>query len=65
MDKNRVEGKIKQAEGKAQDIKGDVTGDLGEEAEGKVKQVAGKIQEEYGKAKDELRHEARKTRSEE
>lgn len=60
MDKNIAQGKFKQAEGKAQDIRGDVTGNISDDIEGKAKQVAGKVQEEYGKAKDALKREARK-----
>lgn len=54
-DENVVEGKLKQAEGKAQDALGDVTGNTDDDAAGKSKQVEGKVQEEYGKAKDALR----------
>ncbi len=60
MDKDRIKGKVEQARGKAQDIRGSVTGDVVDNIEGKARQVAGKVQEEYGKAKDTLRHEARK-----
>ncbi len=54
-DENVVEGKLKQAEGKAQDTLGDVTGNTDDDVAGKSKQVEGKVQEEYGKAKDALR----------
>ena len=54
-DENVMEGKLKQAEGKAQDALGDVTGNTDDDVAGKSKQVEGKLQEEYGKAKDALR----------
>lgn len=54
-DENVVEGKLKQAEGKAQDALGDVTGNTDDDVAGKSKQAEGKVQEEYGKAKDALR----------
>jgi len=55
VDENVVAGKLKQAEGKAQDALGDVTGNTNDDVAGKSKQVEGKVQEEYGKAKDALR----------
>ncbi len=47
-----VAGKLKQAEGKAQDALGDVTGNADDDVAGKAKQVEGKVQEGYGKAKE-------------
>ena len=55
--KDQVEGQIKQAEGKAQDIKGDVTTDASDDIAGKAKQVEGKAQELLGDAKKAI-HEA-------
>jgi len=60
MDKNIVKGKVKQAEGRVQDIGGVVSNDLGAQVEGKAKQVAGKVQEEFGKVSDDVRREARR-----
>ena len=54
-DADVVEGKLKQAEGKAQDAAGDVTGNVDDDAAGKAKQVEGKVQEGVGKAKDAVR----------
>jgi len=56
-DKDVVEGKIKQVEGRLQDAVGDLTGDARQDARGKAKQVEGKIQEGYGHLKDEARKE--------
>jgi len=60
MDKDIIKGKMKQVEGRAQDIRGDITGNVANDIEGKAKNLAGKVQEEYGKAKDAVRREARK-----
>ena len=54
-----IEGKLKQAEGKAQDAAGDVTGNTNDDVEGKAKQVEGKAQELFGKAKEAV-HDATK-----
>jgi uncharacterized protein YjbJ (UPF0337 family) len=50
---------MKQVEGKAQDIKGSVTGNIGDNIEGKAKVLAGKAQAAYGKAKDDIRSESK------
>jgi len=50
-----VKGEIKQAEGKAQGVAGDVTDDHSTEAAGKLKQAEGKVQETFGKAKDAVK----------
>ena len=60
MDKNIVDGKVKQVEGRVENIAGAVTNDLGQQIAGKAKEAAGKVQEEFGKAKDEVRREVRK-----
>ena len=49
--KDQVAGQVKQAEGKAQDAKGDVTNDVSDDIAGKAKQVEGKAQELLGDAK--------------
>ena len=43
-------GKVKQIKGKANDIAGAVTGNIGRQIKGKAQQAAGKVQEIYGKA---------------
>jgi len=55
MNDDVAAGKLKQAEGKAQDAVGDITGNAGEDVAGKAKQVEGKVQESFGKAKDAVR----------
>lgn len=54
-----IKGELKQAEGKAQDAVGDVTGNTGDDVAGKVKQAEGKVQELFGKAKEAI-HDATK-----
>lgn len=55
MDSDRIKGKLKQAEGKAQDAIGDLTDDPTDDIKGKAKQVEGKAQEAWGKSKDAAR----------
>jgi uncharacterized protein YjbJ (UPF0337 family) len=55
MDKDRIEGSLKQAKGNAKEVIGKVTGDAKLEAEGKADETAGKIQNAIGGLKDTLR----------
>jgi uncharacterized protein YjbJ (UPF0337 family) len=52
--KDEVKGKLKEAEGKAQDAWGDLTEDPEDDAEGKAKQVEGQFQQATGKVKKAL-----------
>ena len=52
MDRNRIEGKLKQVKGSVKEALGKVTGDRETEAEGVAEQQAGKIQETAGEAAD-------------
>lgn len=52
---NIVKGKLKQAEGKAQDAAGDLTDSPADDIKGKLKQVEGKIQEGFGKAQEAVK----------
>jgi uncharacterized protein YjbJ (UPF0337 family) len=54
-DSNVIDGKLKQAEGLAQDGLSDVTGSEKGHAEGKLKQAEGKIQEAVGHAIDAVK----------
>ena len=54
-----IKGELKQAEGKAQDAVGDVTGNTNDDVAGKAKQVEGKAQELFGRAKEAV-HDATK-----
>ena len=55
MDNDRIEGKIKETEGKVQDAWGDLTNDPKDDIEGKGKQIEGRVQQEWGKFKDDVR----------
>lgn len=55
MDRNRIEGKLKQVKGSVKEALGKVTGDRKAEAEGIAEQQAGKIQEQAGEAADAVR----------
>ena len=50
MEKNEVNGKIKQAKGKAEEQIGKIKGDKPMEIRGKSEQIVGKAQEAIGKA---------------
>ena len=54
-----IAGKVKQAEGKAQDTAGNITGDTNDNVDGTAKQVEGKAQEVFGNAKEAI-HNATK-----
>ena len=55
MDRNRIEGKLKQVRGSVKEALGKVTGDRETEAEGLAEQQAGKLQEKAGEAADAVR----------
>jgi uncharacterized protein YjbJ (UPF0337 family) len=55
MDKDRVEGSLKQAKGAVKDAAGKLTGDSKLQAEGKADKAEGKIQNAVGGVKDALR----------
>jgi uncharacterized protein YjbJ (UPF0337 family) len=55
MDKDRIKGTVKQAEGTIKEKVGQVTGDTALEVEGKIEQTEGTVQKAFGKAKDALR----------
>ncbi len=52
MDKDRIEGTVKQGWGKAEEAVGDATDNPGTEREGQQDQAEGKVQEGWGKVKD-------------
>lgn len=52
MNKDRVEGKVKDVAGRLERQVGEWTGDPEKQVEGAAKQVAGKVQNAWGKAKD-------------
>jgi len=57
MDKNRIEGLVKQAKGSVEETAGKLLGDAKLTAEGKADKVAGKIQNTLGGLSDALTKE--------
>ncbi len=55
MNKDTVEGKVKDVAGRAQRQVGEWTGGTKDQAEGAAKQVEGKVQNAWGKAKDAVK----------
>lgn len=55
MDKNRIEGSVKQAKGAVKETAGKILGDAKLKGEGKADKVDGKIQNAVGSLKDSLR----------
>jgi uncharacterized protein YjbJ (UPF0337 family) len=60
MDKNRIEGSIKELKGAAKETIGKVVGDVKLESEGKADRAAGKIQNAVGGLSDTVRDAAKK-----
>jgi uncharacterized protein YjbJ (UPF0337 family) len=52
MDKDRVEGKLKDIKGRVERQVGEWTGDKDAQAEGTKEQIKGKVQNAFGKIKD-------------
>ena len=52
MEKDRVEGKVKDIAGRVERQVGEWTGDPKKQADGAAKQVEGKVQNTWGKIKD-------------
>jgi uncharacterized protein YjbJ (UPF0337 family) len=55
MDKDRVEGKVKDIAGRVERKVGEWTGDKEAQVKGATKQVEGKVQNAWGKAKDAVK----------
>lgn len=55
MDKDRIKGTVKQAQGKVMEGVGTATDDPNLQTKGKVKQAEGTIQKAFGKSKDAVR----------
>jgi uncharacterized protein YjbJ (UPF0337 family) len=65
VDKDRVEGKVKDVAGRVQRQVGEWTGDTKDQAEGAAKQVEGKVQNAWGKAKDAVKKPGSNTQTDE
>jgi len=57
MDKNRIEGSVKQVKGSVEEVAGKLLGDAKMTAKGKADKVAGKIQNAVGSVSDALTKE--------
>jgi uncharacterized protein YjbJ (UPF0337 family) len=55
VDKDRVEGPVKEAGGKIKEEWGDATDNPETETEGQMDQAEGKLQNEWGETKDDVR----------
>lgn len=55
MDKDRLQGSVKQAKGSVKEAAGKATGDSKLQAEGKTDKATGKIQNTIGGLKDRLK----------
>jgi uncharacterized protein YjbJ (UPF0337 family) len=55
MNKDRIQGSVEQAKGKAKEVAGKVTGDTKLESEGNAQKVSGKIQNTVGGMKDTIK----------
>ena len=60
MDKNRIEGSIKELKGATKEIAGRALGDAKLVSEGQADQAAGKIQNAVGGVADAIREAAKK-----
>jgi len=60
MNKDRVEGKVKDIAGRVERQAGEWTGDPKKQVEGAAKQVEGKVQNAWGKAKDAIEEQSGK-----
>ena len=60
MNKDQVEGTVKDAIGKAQEKAGAVTGSTKQEAKGLIKQAEGKLQKATGDVKEALKNSRHK-----
>ena len=55
MDKDRIEGKGKEAAGRVEKAAGELTGNDHMKAKGQAKKTEGKVQNKVGKVKDAVR----------
>ncbi len=58
MNKDRVEGKVKDVAGRIERQAGEWTGDTNAQVKGAAKQAEGKVQEAWGKVKDSAKKTA-------
>jgi uncharacterized protein YjbJ (UPF0337 family) len=63
MDKDRVEGKVKDVAGRVERQVGEWTGDPEKQVHGAAKQAEGKVQNTWGKVKDAAKSDANQDRA--
>jgi uncharacterized protein YjbJ (UPF0337 family) len=64
MDKDRIEGKVKDVAGRVERQVGEWTGDTDAQVHGAAKQAEGKLQNAWGQAKDAVRDADKENRKE-
>jgi uncharacterized protein YjbJ (UPF0337 family) len=60
INKDQVDGRIKEATGKVQEVAGHAVGNPKQELKGKVKKAVGAAQAEYGDAKERVKDDVRR-----
>jgi len=63
MDKDRVEGKVKDVAGRVERQVGEWTGDPEKQVQGAAKQAEGKVQNTWGKVKDAAKSDINENRA--
>jgi uncharacterized protein YjbJ (UPF0337 family) len=63
MDKDRVEGKVKDVAGRVERQVGEWTGDPEKQVHGAAKQAEGKVQNTWGKVKDAAKSDSNENRA--
>lgn len=59
INKEQIDGRVKEATGKVQEVAGRVTGSPTQELKGKLKKTVGKAQAEFGDAKERVKNDVR------
>ena len=59
INKDQVEGRVKEAAGKVQEQAGKATGNVGTQAKGLGNQAAGAVQAKYGDAKETVKEHSK------
>jgi len=60
INKDQVDGRVKEAAGKVQEVAGKATGSTMQQLKGKLKKTVGAVQADYGDAKERDKEEARR-----
>jgi uncharacterized protein YjbJ (UPF0337 family) len=61
INKDQVEGRVKEAAGKVQETAGKAVGSQQQQAKGLAKEVAGNVQKTYGDAKETIKNNVKDT----